>query len=113
MTKREKEKFWDANINSDKWGGLDNLVRVKYNNGGMRIVAPVLPETDEEKELLKQNPELVLAVQIRGFSNSPDFKELTRDEYTFRASKKDKQHRKDNTRTFEWGQLSKPKLVKK
>jgi hypothetical protein len=88
MTNREKRKVLK----------IGNLVHLKYENNRTRVVEVIEAETDEQKTLLKDNPNLIFVVQTDGYSKSGLSK-----------SRRESVRRKENTRTFD---IDKIKSVK-
>jgi hypothetical protein len=101
MTNREKRKILDANLNPSKPNDLTKLVHLKYENNRTRIVAPIEPETKEQKALLKENPNLVFVIQTDGYSKRGLSK-----------SRQESVRLRENTRTFELNKILTVKEIK-
>jgi len=101
VTNREKRKVLAANVNPNRPDDLTKFVHLKYENNRTRIVAIVEAETKEQKDLLKENPNLVFAVQTGGYSKRGLSK-----------AKQDSVRQAENTRTFEIDKILSVKEVK-
>lgn len=101
MTNREKRKILAANLNPTKPNDLTKLVHLKYENNRTRIVAPIEPETKEQKALLKENPNLVFVIQTGGYSKRGLSK-----------SRQESVRLEENTRTFDIDKIRTVKEIK-
>ena len=91
MTNREKRKVLKS----------ARLVHLKYENNKTRVVEIVEPKTDEQKELLKNNPDLIFGIQLRGHSKSGLSK-----------SRQESKQREENIRTFDINKIIGLKEIK-
>lgn len=108
MTNKEKRKKFEDNSNGHHYLELGKQLRIKYDNLKDRYVAPIeLHGDDKRKQLLDDNQ--VAVVQIKGFSESKDFKPLKPEELGTEPSQSAKEHRDLNTRILD---LNKVKAIK-
>ena len=101
MTEREKRKILAASVNPNRPNDLTKLVHLKYENNRTRIVAIIEAETKEQKDLLKENPNLVFAIQTGGYSKRGLSK-----------SRQDSVRLVENTRTFDIDKIRSVKAIK-
>ncbi len=112
MTKKEKLKILNRNLNDPKYASLDNKVSLTYKNpndpnsaGRIRILAPVKAEDKDEIAMIKDkdNRDLYLFVQTDGYSKKGILK---------RKNATAEQKAYQNTRALDLDLISAPKEIK-